>query len=50
MDKPTLSPTDPKLTTRTSLAEEQRLAFDEDRARRRRPLLSLRFPGAFLRN
>ena len=50
MDKPILPPDQLKpVTQQLSLAEEQRLAFDADRARRRRRPL-LRLPDPLLRN
>jgi len=51
MDKPNLDPKQVRpATERLTLAEEQRLAFEQDRERRPRPILSLRFPGGLFRN
>lgn len=41
---------EPALPPRPSLAEEQRRAFEEDRKRQRKPILSLRFSGHLFRN
>lgn len=43
-------PGDKPAGTRLSLAEEQQLAFEADRKRIRRPLLSVRWPGQIFRN
>jgi hypothetical protein len=51
MNKPILAPESTKLTlAQPTLAEEQRHAFETDRARRPRSILSIRFPNPLLRN
>lgn len=48
MDKPPPAQTEPP--ARLSLAEEQRLAFDQDHKRERKPILSLCWSGMLIRN
>ena len=51
MDKDRYSPAAPTETpSRPSLAEEQRLAFDKDRQREKKPTLSLNWSGQIFRN
>ena len=50
MDKDRMQPNEPAALARPSLAEEQRRAFEEDRKRVRKPLLTLRWPDHLIRN
>jgi hypothetical protein len=49
MEKEGFSPGEPPKTSRPSLAEEQRRAFEEDQRRLRRSL-PMRWPGFLFRN
>jgi hypothetical protein len=44
------SPQPQDMAPRASLAEEQRLAFEQDRERKRKPLLSLNWSNPLFRN
>jgi hypothetical protein len=45
MDNDRYHPAQPEPAARPSLAEEQRLAFEKDRQRERKPMLSLNWTG-----
>jgi hypothetical protein len=50
MEKDRFLPAPSETPARLSLAEEQRLAFEKDRQRERRPILSLNWSGQIFRN
>ena len=50
MEKDRYQPAPTEPPARRSLAEEQRLAFEKDRQRERKPILSLNWTGQIFRN
>ncbi len=50
MDRYPVLPKEGPPVARLSLAEEQQLAFEDDRKRIRKPILSLRWTGNIFRN